>query len=69
MKRLGIKLTHEGQDVILVVQCNTMGSPCGGGHANWLITLRGYALELNLAIDDIRKQPLEEIEAIKDALD
>jgi len=50
MKRLGIKLTHEGQDVILVVQCNTMGSPCGGGHANWLITLRGYALELNLAL-------------------
>jgi len=55
MKRLGIELALESQDVIIVVHCNSMGSPCGGGCANWLTTLRGYALKLNLAIDDIQK--------------
>jgi hypothetical protein len=69
MKRLGIKLALESQYVILVVHCNAMGSPCGGGHSNWLIALRGYALKFNPTIDDIPKQPLEEINAIKDALD
>ncbi len=55
MKRLGIELAPESQDVILVVHCNSMGSPCGGGRANWLTTLKGYALKLNLVIDVIRK--------------
>jgi hypothetical protein len=41
MKRLSIELAPKIQDAILVVHYNAMGSPCGGGHANWLIALRG----------------------------
>lgn len=34
MKRLGIELAPKIQDAILVVHCNVMGSPYGGGQGN-----------------------------------
>jgi hypothetical protein len=52
-----------------VVHCNPDGRPMGGGRNNWLTTLQGYVMKLNPAIDDIRRQPIEELEAIKEALD
>jgi hypothetical protein len=41
----------------------------GGVRNNWLTTLQGYATKLNPGIDDICRQPIEELEAIKEALD
>lgn len=69
MKRLGIKLAHDGQNPTLIVHCDASRRPCGGGRIAQLLVLRSYALKLNHAIDDIRRQPLDEMEVIKDALD
>jgi superoxide dismutase len=41
----------------------------GGGKNHWLSQIRGYVKKLNLAINDIQKQPIEEMEAIKEALE
>jgi hypothetical protein len=58
MKRLGIKIVlKNGTNVTHVVKCNVEGNHVGGGMNKWLSQLRGYAMKLNLAIDDIRKQP------------
>jgi hypothetical protein len=69
MKRLGIELVTLGSKVVPTMHCNADGRPVGGGRTSWLTAFRGYALKLNPAIDDIRRQPIEEMEAIKDALD
>jgi hypothetical protein len=53
MKRLGIELTLEGQQVVPIMHYNVDGRPCGVGKSMWLSTFQGYALQLNLAIDDI----------------
>ncbi len=42
--------------------------PYSGGKFAWPSTLKGYALKLNLVIDGIRKQPHDEMEITKDAL-
>jgi hypothetical protein len=63
MKRLGIEIiVLHGKDVKPVVHCNPEGRLIGGGKVNWLTALQGYALKLNLAIDDINRQPIEELE-------
>jgi len=57
MKCLGIEMvTLHGEEIKLLVHCNIQGRPMGGGRNNWL-TLRSYALKLNLAIYDIHRQP------------
>jgi hypothetical protein len=70
MKRLGIEVVElRGNDVKLIMHCNSKGKLVCGHRNSWCITLRRYALNLNYpTIDDIRKQPLEEFEAIKEAL-
>ncbi len=69
MKRFGINLAKKhGTTIILVVQCNAEGKPIGGGKSKWLSQLWGYAIKLNLVIDDTRKQPTKELECIKEAL-
>ncbi len=58
MKRLGIEVaTFHGKEIKPIVHCNVQGRPMGGGRNNWLITFRSYALKLNLAVDDIHRQP------------
>jgi hypothetical protein len=52
-----------------LLHCNSLRIPIGGGRCIWLITLRGYALKINPTIDDIWRQPNEEFETIKEALD
>jgi hypothetical protein len=58
MKRLGIKLTFEGQNPMHVVCCDASRKPCGGGRVVWLSTFKYYALKLNLVIDDIQWHPM-----------
>ncbi len=48
---------------------NLEGIFVGGGKVNWLTTLLGYVLKLNPTIDDICRQPIEKLEAIKKALE
>lgn len=70
MKRLGIKTFElHGKDLKPIVHYNLEGKPIGGGKINWLIALWGYALKLNPAIDDIHRQPTEELEVRKKALE
>jgi hypothetical protein len=69
MKRLGIELTSKGQIPTHVVHCDAFGTPCSGGRIVWLSTLKGYALKLNPTIDDIQRQPSDEMKAIEGALD
>jgi hypothetical protein len=69
MKRLGIELFLEGQQVVPIVHYNVDGRPCGVGKSTWLSTFQGYALKLNPTIDDICRQPIEEMEVIKVALE
>jgi len=69
MKRLSIELTPDGQNHTLVVHYDASGRPCGGGRTTWLSAFRGFALKLNPTIDDILRQPFNEMETIKDALD
>ncbi len=69
MKRLGIELALDGQNRTHVVHYDALGRPCGGNRTTWLSALRSSTLKLNLAIDDIWRQPFNEMEAIKDALD
>jgi hypothetical protein len=57
MKRLGIELFLEGQQVVPIVHYNVDGRPCGVGKSTWLSTFQGYALKLNPTIDDICRQP------------
>jgi hypothetical protein len=62
MKRLGIKITKKnGTNVIFVVEYNVEGKLVGGGKSKWLSQLQGYAMKLNLAIGDIRKEPTLEL--------
>jgi hypothetical protein len=62
MRRLGIKVASlHGKDVRLVVHCNLDGKPMGGGMNNWLTTLKGYTLKLSPVIDEIQKQPIQEL--------
>ncbi len=42
---------------------------CNDHRIVWLIIFNGYAMKLNLVIDDIRRYMVEKMEAIKDALD
>jgi hypothetical protein len=69
MKRLTIAFTHDGQNRTPVVHYDASKRPCGGGRTTWLSALKGFALKLNPTIDDILRQPFNEMEAIKDALD
>jgi hypothetical protein len=69
MKRLEIMLAIPSFEVVSVVHYNVDGRPIGGGKTSWLITLWGCALKLNPTIDDIHKQLVEEMEAIKKDLD
>jgi hypothetical protein len=70
MKRLRIKVaTYQGKDVTPIVHCGPKGKLVGGGINSWLIALLGYALKLNHAIDDIRRQPTEKLDAIKEVLE
>ncbi len=55
--------------VIPLVHYNADGRLVGGGRTSWLTTLRGYALKISLVIDDIKRQPTKEMEAIKEALE
>jgi hypothetical protein len=66
MKRLGIELVTLGSKVVPIMHCNADGRPVGGGRTSSLTAFQGYALKLNPAICG---QPIEEMEAIKDALD
>jgi hypothetical protein len=58
-----------GKNVVPIVHYNPEGRLVGGGMHSWLIALRSYALKLNMAINDIKRQPAEELEAIKQALE
>jgi hypothetical protein len=70
MKRLGVNLVEKhGTTVIPIVECNVAGKHVGGGKSKWLSQLRGYTIKLNLVIDDIKKQPIEKLECIKEALE
>ncbi len=69
MKRLGVEVADQVKDGIHVVHCTSNGRPCGGDKTMWLIVLQGYALKLNLALDDIPRQPIEEMEAVQEALE
>jgi hypothetical protein len=54
MKRLWIEIILEGKEVIPLGHYNADGRLVGGGRTSWLTTLRGYALKINLVIDDIK---------------
>jgi hypothetical protein len=70
MKRFGIEVAEcNGKNVTLIVHYNPEGRLVGGGRHSWLIALQGYALKHNSTIDDIQRQPVEELEAIKQALE
>jgi len=69
MKRLTIEFTPDGQNRTHVMHYDASRRPCGGGRTTWLLGLKGFALKLNPTIDDILRQPFNEMEAIKDALD
>ncbi len=58
-----------GKNVTPIVHCNMKGRLVGGGMHSWLIAFRGYAFKLNPTINDIKKQLVEELEAIKQALE
>jgi hypothetical protein len=49
--------TFHGKEIKPIMHCNVQGRPMGGGRNNWLTTLRGNVLKLNLTIDVIRRQP------------
>ncbi len=51
------------------MHCNLKGKPISGGRVSWLTALQGYALKPNPTIDNICKQPIEKLEAIKKALE
>jgi hypothetical protein len=55
LKRLRIKLTPKGQIPTPIVHCDASRIPHGGGRTTWLSTLKGYALKLSPAIDDIQR--------------
>ncbi len=60
MKKLGIKTTELcGKDLKHVMHCNLEGIPIDGGKVSWLVAFRGYALKLNLVIDNIFRQPMK----------
>lgn len=48
---------------------NASRRSCNGLRTAWLIMFKGYAMKLNLVINDIRRYMVEKMEAIKDALD
>jgi hypothetical protein len=68
-KRLGIELALDGKNPTPIVHCDASRRPYSGGRVVWILALRRYAFKLNLAIDGIRRQPPDEMEAIDNALD
>ncbi len=66
MKRLRIELATLGSKVVLVMHCNANSRHVGDGMTSQLTTFQGYAFKLNPTIDDIHRQPIEEMDVIKD---
>jgi len=59
-KRLEIEVaTYQGKDVTSMVHYSVKGRLVGGGRNSWLIALQGYALKLNLAIDNVKDNQLK----------
>ncbi len=59
-KRLEIEVaTYQGKDVTSMVHYSAKGRLVGGGKNSSLIALQGYALKLNLAIDNIKDNQLK----------
>jgi len=65
-KRLRIEVaTYQGKDVISMVHYSTKGRLIGGGRNSWLIAFQGYALKLNLAINNIKDNQLKNYRQFK----
>jgi hypothetical protein len=65
-KRLGIDVaTYQGKDVISTVHYSIKGRLIGGGRNSWLIAFQGYALKLNLAINNIKDNQLKNYRQLK----